>query len=138
MNNHISIDVTNSKECAVPKEKFRIINFNVGNCKTIEDLVHNEPPYFHFQVLRPESKEQADKAIEYFKAHHKIYVCWASTIDMLLYLGCTETIYLKSKVVTDYQDEDLRNILSQAAHWFRFHKDDAQLTNKSKIEGTSV
>ena len=71
MNNHISIDVTNAKKCAVPEEKFRIINFNVGNGNTIEDLVHNEPPYFHFQVLRPESKEQADKAINYFKEHKK-------------------------------------------------------------------
>lgn len=124
MNSHISIDVTNAKECAVPKEKFRIINFNVGNGKTIEDLVHNEAPFFHFQVLHPESKEQADKAIAYFKEHKKIYISWANTTDMLLYLGCTETVYLKSKVVTDYSDEELRNILPQAAHWFRFHEND--------------
>ena len=124
MNSHISIDVTNAKECAVPKEKFRIINFNVGNGKTIDDLVHNEAPFFHFQVLHPESKEQADKAIAYFKEHKKIYISWANTTDMLLYLGCTETVYLKSKVVTDYSDEELRNILPQAAHWFRFHKND--------------
>ena len=122
----------------IPKEKFRIINFNVGNGKTIEDLVHNEPPYFHFQVLRPESKDQADKAIEYFKAHNKIYICWASTMDMLLYLGCTETVYLKSKVVTDYQDEDLKNILQQAANWFRFYKGDVPLSNKTEMEGMSV
>ena len=122
----------------IPKEKFRIINFSVGNGKTIEDLVHNEPPYFHFQVLRPESKDQADKAIEYFKAHNKIYICWPSTIDMLLYLGCTETVYLKSKVVTDYQDEDLKNILQQAANWFRFYKGDVPLSNKTETEGMSV
>ena len=107
-----------------PQRKFRIINFNVGNGKTIEDLVHNEAPFFHFQVLHPESKEQADKAIAYFKEHKKIYISWANTTDMLLYLGCTETVYLKSKVVTDYSDEELRNILPQAAHWFRFHKND--------------
>ena len=122
----------------IPKEKFRIINFSVGNGKTIEDLVHNEPPYFHFQVLRPESKDQADKAIEYFKAHNKIYICWPSTIDMLLYLGCTETVYLKSKVVTDYQDEDLKNILQQAANWFRFYKGDVPLSNKTEMEVMSV
>lgn len=122
----------------IPKEKFRIINFSVGNGKTIEDLVHNEPPYFHFQVLRPESKDQADKAIEYFKAHNKIYICWASTMDMLLYLGCTETVYLKSKVITDYQDEDLKNILQQAAYWFRSYKDDVSLSNKTETEGMSV
>ena len=124
MNNHISIDVTNAKECAVPKEKFRIINFNVGNGKTIEELVHNEPPYFHFQVLRPENKEQADNAIKYFKEHKKIYIALANSIDLLLYLGCTESVYLKSKVVTDFTDEEFDNILAQAAHWFRFHKDD--------------
>jgi hypothetical protein len=127
-----------STDRKIPKEKFRIINFSVGNGKTIEDLVHNEPPYFHFQVLRPESKYQADKAIEYFKAHNKIYICWASTMDMLLYLGCTETVYLKSKVVTDYQDEDLKNILQQAANWFRSYKDDVSLSNKTETEGMSV
>ena len=127
-----------STDRKIPKEKFRIINFSDGNGKTIEDLVHNEPPYFHFQVLRPESKDQADKAIEYFKAHNKIYICWASTMDMLLYLGCTETVYLKSKVVTDYQDEDLKNILQQAANWFRFYKGDVPLSNKTEMEGMSV
>lgn len=129
MNNHISIDVTNAKECAVPKDKFRIINFNVGNGKTIEDLVHNEPPYFHFQVLRPESKEQADNAIKYFKEHKKIYIALANSTDLLLYLGCTESVYLKSKVVTDFDDAEFDNILAQAAHWFRFYKDDVSHKN---------
>ena len=124
MNNHISIDVTNTKECAVPNEKFRIINFNVGNGNTIEDLVHNEPPYFHFQVLRPESKDQADKAMEYFKEHNIIYIAFANSTELLLYLGCTESVYLKSKVVTDFDTEVFNNILAQAAHWFRFHKDE--------------
>ena len=124
MNNHISIDVTNTKECAVPNEKFRIINFNVGNGKTIEDLVHNEPPHFHFQVLRPESKDQTDKAMEYFKEHNKIYIAFANSTELLLYLGCTESVYLKSKVVTDFDTEVFNNILAQAAHWFRFHKDE--------------
>ena len=57
---------------------------------------------------------------------------------MLLYLGCTETVYLKSKVVTDYQDEDLKNILQQAANWFRFYKGDVPLSNKTEMEGMSV
>ena len=124
MNNQISIDVTNTKECAVPNEKCHIINFNVGNGKTIEDLVHNEPPHFHFQVLRPESKDQADKAMEYFKEHNKIYIAFANSTELLLYLGCTESVYLKSKVVTDFDTEVFNNILAQAAHWFRFHKDE--------------
>lgn len=123
--NHISIDVTNAKKCAVKTDKFRIINFNVGNGKTIEDLVHNEPPFFHFQVLRPVSREQADNAIAYFKEHKKIYISWTNSTDILLYLGCTESVYLRSKVVVDFDDE-FENILPQVAHWFRFHKNDMQ------------
>lgn len=123
--NHISIDVTNAKKCAVKTDKFRIINFNVGNAKTIEDLVHNEPPFFHFQVLRPVSREQADNAIAYFKEHKKIYISWTNSTDILLYLGCTESVYLRSKVVVDFDDE-FENILPQVAHWFRFHKNDMQ------------
>lgn len=57
---------------------------------------------------------------------------------MLLYLGCTEMVYLKSKVVTDYQDEDLKNILQQAANCFRFYKGDVPLSNKTEMEGMSV
>ena len=124
--NHISIDVTNAKKCAVKTDKFRIINFNVGNGKTIEDLVHNEPPFFHFQVLRPVSREQADNAIAYFKEHKKIYISWTNSTDILLYLGCTESVYLRSKVVVDFDDDEFENILPQVAHRFRFHKNDMQ------------
>ena len=124
--NHISIDVTNAKECAVKTDKFRIINFNVGNGKTIEDLVHNEPLFFHFQVLRPVSREQADNAMAYFKEHKKIYISWTNSTDILLYLGCTESVYLRSKVVVDFDDDEFENILPQVAHWFRFHKNDMQ------------
>ena len=124
--NHISIDVTNAKKCAVKTDKFRIINFNVGNGKTIEDLVHNEPPFFHFQVLRPVSREQADNAIAYFKEHKKIYISWTNSTDILLYLGCTESVYLRSKVVVDFDDDEFENILPQVSLWFRFHKNDMQ------------
>ena len=124
--NHISTDVTNAKKCAVKTDKFRIINFNVGNGKTIEDLVHNEPPFFHFQVLRPVSREQADNAIAYFKEHKKIYISWTNSTDILLYLGCTQSVYLTSKVLVDFDDDEFENILPQVAHWFRFHKNDMQ------------
>ncbi len=57
MNNHISIDVTNAKVCAVPKDKFRINKYDFGT--PVEDLVHNSEPFLHFQVLRPKDEEQA-------------------------------------------------------------------------------
>ena len=67
MLNHISIDVTDTKECAVPKDKFRINNYTFIPGAATEDLVHNSAPYIHLQILRPKDDEQRDKAIAYFK-----------------------------------------------------------------------
>lgn len=69
MLNHISIDVTDAKECAVPKDKFRINNYTFTPGAATEDLVHNSAPYIHLQILRPNDDEQRDKAIAYFKKH---------------------------------------------------------------------
>lgn len=119
--NHISIDVTDTEKCAVPEDKFRIIHFNIGNGK-VEDLVYQGPPFFHFQVLRPDSEEQREKALAYFKEHHKIYTAFINSPEILLYIGCTENIYIKS-LSLEFEPDELMNILPQAAHWFRFHKD---------------
>lgn len=118
MNDHISIDVTNAKVCAVPKDKFRINKYDFG--APVEDLVHNSEPFLHFQVLRPKDEEQRDKAMEYFNDHDKVYLAYANCLDMLLYLGCTKSIYIKSST-TDVEPEELRSIMAQAAHWYRFY-----------------
>ena len=55
MVDHISIDVTDAKQSAVPKEKFRINKYNFGT--PFEDMVHDAVPYCHFQVLRPKDEE---------------------------------------------------------------------------------
>ena len=96
-------------------------HFNNGNEK-MEDLIYKWTSFFHFQVLRPDSEEQREKTIAYFEEHHKIYTAFINSPEILLYIGCTEKIYIKSLSV-EFEPDELMNILPQAAHWFRFHKD---------------
>ncbi len=113
----ISIDVTNSKECAVPEDEFRIIDFSNVAGSPFEDLVHNKKPFLHFQVLRPKDREQRERALEYFREHNKIYATFTDRQEIILYVGCTEDVYIKSTIAA-VDDEDIVNLLPQAAHWF--------------------
>ena len=115
---HISIDVTEVKDCAVPKDKFRINKYNFGT--PFEDLVHNAEPFLHFQVLRPKDEEQREKALTYFKEHGKLYTAFVNNLDILLYIGCTENIYIKS-TMAEVKPEEFKSIMAQAAHWYRFY-----------------
>ena len=121
MIDHISIDVTDAKQSAVPKDKFRINKYNFGT--PFEDLVHNTAPYLHFQILRPKDEEQRDKALAYFKEHGKLYTAFINSLDILLYIGCTESIYIKS-TMAEVKPEDFKSIMAQAAHWYRFYGND--------------
>ena len=118
MVDHISIDVTDAKQCAVPRDKFRINKYNFGT--PFEDLVHTSAPYLHFQVLRPKDEEQRDKAIAYFNEHGKLYATSVNSMDILLYVGCTECIYLKSSIA-EVVHEEFKSLIAQAYHWFRFY-----------------
>lgn len=118
MVDHISIDATDAKQSAVPKEMFRINKYNFGT--PFEDLVHDAVPYCHFQVLRPEDDEQREKTLAYFKNHGKLYAAFINRPEILLYVGCTENIYIKSRV-TEVKPEEFKSIMAQAAHWFRFY-----------------
>lgn len=120
MLNHISIDVTNVKECAVPHDKFRINNYAFTPGAKTEDLVHNSAPYIHLQILRPKDDEQRERAIAYFKEHNKQYISFIDRKEILLYLGATQEAYIKSSVVP-VEVNVLNNLLPQAAHWFRFY-----------------
>lgn len=117
MVDHISIDVTDAKQCAVPKEKFRINKYNFGT--PFEDLVHTSAPYLHFQVLRPKDEEQRDKAIAYFNEHGKLYATSVNSRD-ILYVGCTESIYIKSSIA-EVDPDEFKSLIAQAYHWFRFY-----------------
>ena len=139
--NHISLDVTDAKECAVSQDMFRIVKYNANNGMKFEDLVHNGVPFIHFQILRPTNSEQRNKALSYFKEHDKLFVSFKDREDILLYLGCTNSIYIKSGSV-ECEAEDIINIHSQAAHWFRFYGSKELNSNDQEqdieIEGSTV
>ena len=118
MIDHISIDVTDAKQSAVPKDKFRINIYNFGT--PFEDLVHNSVPYLHFQILRPKDEEQREKALAYFNEHGKLYTAFVNSLDILLYIGCTENVYIKS-TIAEVKPKELKSIMAQAAHWYRFY-----------------
>ena len=124
MIDRIAIDVTNTEQSAVPKEKFRINKYNFGI--PFEDLVHNTEPYLHFQILRPKDEEQREKALTYFKENGKIYATFVNSLDVLLYIGCTKSIYIKS-TIAEVKPEVFKSIMAQAAHWYRFYGNE---TNK--------
>ena len=118
----ISIDVTDTKLSAVPKDKFRINKYNFGT--PFEDLVHNSVPYLHFQVLRPKDEEQREKSLAYFNEHEKLCTAFVDSLDILLYIGCTENVYIKS-TMAEVQPEEFKSIMVQAAHWYRFYGKEA-------------
>ena len=118
--NHIRIDVTDAKECAVPKEKFKIKHYSFIQGNTTEDLVHTAVPYIHLQILRPKDGEQRDKALNYFNEHGKKYVTFVDRNEILLFLGCTSEMYIKS-ISSPVDIEELNNLIPQATHWFRFY-----------------
>lgn len=118
MEEYIRVDVTDAKECAVPKDKFRINHYAFG--KPFDDVVHCEKPFLHFQILRPKDAEQRERAIEYFKEHKKLYIAFPNRTDMLLYIGCTNSVYIRSGIA-DASDVDFESLLSQVAHWYRFY-----------------
>ena len=126
---HISIDVTDAKQSVVSKDKFRINKYNFGT--PFEDLVHNSAPFLHFQVLRPKDEEQREKALAYFNEQGKLYTAFVNSLDILLYIGCTENVYIKSRV-TEVKPEEFKSIMTQAAHWFRFYGN--EVAEESKIE----
>ena len=115
MLNHISIDVTDTKECAVPHDKFRINKYTFTPGAATEDLVHNSVPYIDLQILRPRDDEQRGKAIAYFKEHHKQHITVADRKEILLYLGTSQEAYIKSSVAP-VEINELNNLLPQAAH----------------------
>lgn len=113
-------DVCLIKEQNLMPEKFKINHYKFGEVE-MEDFVHTEAPFFHFQILRPESEEKREKALAYFNEHKKIFIAFISAPEILLYLGCTENIYIRSKVV-DFEEEQLRTILNEVSWWFQEQK----------------
>ena len=79
MVDHISIDVTDAKQSAVPKDKFRINKYDFGT--QFEDLVHNSVPYLHFQIIIVENRLKLPNKIKNTK--YKNY-CHEETNSIIL------------------------------------------------------
>lgn len=122
----IMIDTTKGKECAVPKEKYRINKYTFVKDCPFFDLVGRDVPYFHFQILKPESIEKRTETIAYLKKHLKLYVTFNDRQDILLFLGCTTDVYIKSSLV-EVDENTLRNSLSEVGHWYRYYGNDYKL-----------
>jgi len=120
------IDIIDIKDYYVSKEEFVINKYNFG--LPFEDLVHNSEPYVHFQILRPESKEQREKALAHFNEMKKLFITSQHTPEILLYIGCTENIYIKS-TIADVKEEDLKTLLRKALQWFRVYGNKATPTD---------
>ena len=99
---------------------FKINHYSFIQGNTTEDLVHTAVPYIHLQILRPKDGEQRDKALNYFNEHGKKYVTFVDRNEILLFLGCTSEMYIKS-ISSPVDIEELNNLIPQAAHWFRFY-----------------
>ena len=78
---------------------------------------YKNPKHFHMQ---PKDKEQREKALAYFKEHGKLYASFVNCLDILLYIGCTENVYIKS-TMAEVQPEEFKSIMAQAGHWYRFY-----------------
>ena len=76
-------------------------------------------PYFHFQILEPEDEEERAKAIKYFKENEKTYISFVDDTTILLFIGCTESIYIRSSINNDYDIEELKSAMTDVSKWYR-------------------
>ena len=77
-------------------------------------------PTVIFRFYARKMKNEREKALAYFKEHGKLYAAFVNQPEILLYVGCTESVYIKSRV-TEVKPEEFKSIMNQAAHWFRFY-----------------
>ena len=89
--------------------KYRIQQFHV----------FTSAPYFHFQILEPKNEEERSGAIKYFKENQKTYISFVDEPTILLYIGCTETAYIRSSINNDYDIEQLKSAMTDVSRWYQ-------------------
>lgn len=109
----------------VSEDMFRITKYNFARVPFL-DVVTTSAPYFHFQILEPEDEEQRAKAINYFKENEKTYISFVDDTTILLFIGCTESIYIRSSINNDYDIEALKSAMTNVSRWY-------QVFGKNKI-----
>ena len=110
------MDVIDAKEGVVSKEEFMINKYTFAPVPC-EDLVHRTAPHVHYQILRPKDEEQRGKVIADFNEKKKLFITSMNRSEILLYLGCTKDIYIRS-TMADVKEEELSILLRKAWQWF--------------------
>jgi hypothetical protein len=114
----------NDKPIDVSRDEFRLEHYKInGDSLAVEDIVHSKAPYFHYQVLRPENEKDRSEALEYFDKNCKTYVTYTVRPEILLYVGCTELVYIRSKTRTDWTDEEFDEVYLKVGQWFILYGD---------------
>lgn len=111
-----TMDVIDAKEGVLSKDEFTINKYTFAPV-SFEDLVHSKAPYVHYQILRPKDGEQKEKVIANFNEKKKLFITSMNRNEILLYLGCTNDIYIRS-TMADVKEEELSTLLRQAWQWF--------------------
>ena len=102
----------------ISEDMFRINKYNFTRVPFV-DVVTTSAPYFHFQILEPEDEEERAKAIKYFKENEKTYISFVDDTTILLFIGCTESIYIRSSINNDYDIEKLKSAMTDVSKWYR-------------------
>ena len=102
----------------ISEDMFRINKYNFTRVPFV-DVVTTSAPYFHFQILEPEDEEERAKAIKYFKENEKTYISFVNDTTILLFIGCTESIYIRSSINNDYDIEELKSAMTDVSKWYR-------------------
>ena len=102
----------------ISEDMFRINKYNFTRVPFV-DVVTTSAPYFHFQILEPEDEEERAKAIKYFKENEKTYISFVDDTTILLFIGCTESIYIRSSINNDYDIEELKSAMTDVSKWYR-------------------
>ena len=102
----------------ISEDMFRINKYNFTRVPFV-DVVTTSAPYFHFQILEPEDEEDRAKAIKYFKENEKTYISFVDDTTILLFIGCTESIYIRSSINNDYDIEELKSAMTDVSKWYR-------------------
>lgn len=102
----------------ISEDMFRINKYTFTKVPFL-DVVTTSAPYFHFQILEPEDEEQRAQAINYFKENKKTYISFVDDTTILLFIGCTESIYIRSSINNDYDIEQLKSAMTDVSRWYQ-------------------
>ena len=102
----------------ISEESFRINKYNFTKTPFV-DIITTSAPFFHFQLLEPKNEEERSGAIKYFKENQKLYISFVDAPTLLLYIGCTEGIYIRSSINNDYDIEQLKSAMTDVSRWYQ-------------------